>query len=241
MDSFLGALAESLRVLLPFAAEHRIIIALENMLPARGRVSPPSRSTSSGSAASSRTPPLGFCLDTGHALVAGRTRGGACALRVHGPAARRVPPLGHRRRSRHAHRPGERARGLDAPVPVGRPLGLQPAHVHRDRPPSRTPRASTYPWRRGASTWRAWSGLRDWRSPRCPLPEEDEVLHDPVGRGDRGGAHEPEARPLEALADALGRAADRGTPRRARSGGAGRRGSARRPRRSPPRCRPRRS
>jgi sugar phosphate isomerase/epimerase len=76
VDAYLAALADSLKVLLPFAAEHGVIIALENMLP--GGEGPRFCSRPEHLERIHRElahPALGFCLDTGHALVAGGPEG----------------------------------------------------------------------------------------------------------------------------------------------------------------------
>ena len=76
VDAFLSALADSLKVLLPFTAEHRVILALENMLP--GAEGPRFCSRPEHLERIRRElghPSLGFCLDAGHALVAGGPQG----------------------------------------------------------------------------------------------------------------------------------------------------------------------
>jgi sugar phosphate isomerase/epimerase len=72
LDNYLRALEKSLAELLPWAQEHGIIVALENMLP------PPEGARLGSRPEHFRAfhekfahPHLGFCLDTGHALVAG--------------------------------------------------------------------------------------------------------------------------------------------------------------------------
>ncbi len=75
LDNYLRALGKSMETLLSVADEHDLIVALENMLPGPD-----------GARLASRPehferfrkefghPRLGFCLDTGHALVAGHER-----------------------------------------------------------------------------------------------------------------------------------------------------------------------
>jgi sugar phosphate isomerase/epimerase len=75
VDGFLRALEESLRELLPFAAEHQLLIALENMLPGDGGRFGSRPDHFRRIRSELAHPALGFCLDTGHALVAGGPEG----------------------------------------------------------------------------------------------------------------------------------------------------------------------
>jgi len=70
LDAYIGRLARSLAVLLPEAEKLGFTIAIENMLPAGGGrfVSKPEHVARLSSEFGS--PSFGFCLDTGHALVA---------------------------------------------------------------------------------------------------------------------------------------------------------------------------
>ena len=75
LDRFMDALARSLERLLPLAEELGIVIALENMLPGPNGGRLGSRPEHMNLILTRfRHEHLGFCLDTGHALVAGHER-----------------------------------------------------------------------------------------------------------------------------------------------------------------------
>ena len=87
LDTYLRQLGRSLELLLPACEAVGVTLAIENMLPADGGrfCSQPEhfeRLTSEYG-----HPNLGFCLDTGHALVAGGGHGGAAAF---------IPAMGDR-------------------------------------------------------------------------------------------------------------------------------------------------
>ena len=78
LDPYTQHLSESLEALLPVAAERGVILAVENMLPVAGGLgwrftSRPEHFEAIKEACPH--PNLGFCLDTGHALVAGGPEG----------------------------------------------------------------------------------------------------------------------------------------------------------------------
>jgi len=75
VDAFLGALSQSLETLLPAAEEHGVLIALENMLPGEGARFGSRPDHFRSILRELAHPSLGFCLDTGHALVAGGPEG----------------------------------------------------------------------------------------------------------------------------------------------------------------------
>jgi sugar phosphate isomerase/epimerase len=75
VDRFLNTLGESLKELLPVAAEHGVIVALENMLPGEGVRFGSKPEHFELIRRELGHPSLGFCLDTGHALVAGGPEG----------------------------------------------------------------------------------------------------------------------------------------------------------------------
>jgi sugar phosphate isomerase/epimerase len=75
VDRYLEALGESLEELLPFAAERRVLLALENMLPREGMRFCSRPEHLERIHREIKHPSLGFCLDTGHALIAGGPEG----------------------------------------------------------------------------------------------------------------------------------------------------------------------
>lgn len=77
LDAYLSSLSRSLDALLPLAQRLGLTIALENMLPASGGrfCSRPEHFVRLSQMFPD--PHLGYCLDTGHALVAGRVDGAA--------------------------------------------------------------------------------------------------------------------------------------------------------------------
>ena len=75
LDRYLSQIAKSLEALLPLAERLRLTVAVENMLPAAGGrfCSRPQHFARLG--ALFPVPTLGWCLDTGHALIAGKIDG----------------------------------------------------------------------------------------------------------------------------------------------------------------------
>jgi sugar phosphate isomerase/epimerase len=75
LDRYLSPIARSLETLLPLAERLGLTIAVENMLPASGGrfCSRPGHFERLGAMFPHRS--LGWCLDTGHALVAGQVKG----------------------------------------------------------------------------------------------------------------------------------------------------------------------
>lgn len=86
LDRYLGALGASLEVLLPRAAALGLVLALENMLPG---VDGPRLGAAPAHfvefTARFGHPALGYCLDTGHALVAGGPDGADAFPAAMGP------------------------------------------------------------------------------------------------------------------------------------------------------------
>jgi sugar phosphate isomerase/epimerase len=75
LDLYVRALGASLQELLPFASDHGVILALENMLPGEGSRFASMPEHLEHIHREFAHPNLGFCLDTGHALVAGGPEG----------------------------------------------------------------------------------------------------------------------------------------------------------------------